>query len=175
MYSKLFNILLVVAGVALIGNYIYRRPKYDENEKAPNFQSRLIDGRDFSLRDVQGSYVLLDFWGSWCGPCRKENPELVRLHEKFHNQLLDSGHTRFHIVSIGIETNRDRWERAILQDQLSWPHHILQNQRFNSPIAKLYGVREIPTKYLINPDGAIVLVNPTVSTVEEYLSNRLQK
>lgn len=172
MLSKILNVLLVIAGLALIGNYIYRRPKYDDGEKAPDFSATLIDGSPFELKSLRGNYVLLDFWGSWCGPCRRENPELVHLFNTHRNGLYGDKGEQFHMVSVGIETKRARWENAIKQDGLSWPYHIIQEERFKSPIAVQYGVREIPTKYLIDPQGNILLVNPSVAEIDTYLSKR---
>lgn len=162
--------LLLLAGF-LAGRYFYFKPKYINGEKAPVFSGQLIDGRDFKLEDLQGKYVLLDFWGSWCGPCRRENPDLVSLYTDFQGTDFRQAEG-FMIVSIGIEHNEGSWKTAILRDGLVWPYHIYQNERFKSPIALLYGVREVPTKYFLNPAGQIIGVNLPIPEIRRVLEDR---
>lgn len=151
------------------GRYLYFKPQYTQGEIAPDFSGQLIDGSDFSLNELRGHYVLLDFWGSWCGPCRRENPEISRLFEKYRPKSIP-GSDGFVVVSVGIEMNEVSWKKAIVSDKLDWRFHIGQFNRFDSPIPKAYGVREIPTKYLIGPDGQIIKANPTIAEVDEILS-----
>lgn len=160
--------LIIIAAIALYyaGRYFYFMPKYKEGHKAPEFTAELIDGRQFSLSDLGGRYVLLDFWGSWCGPCRQENPLIVQLYMRYQ----DAGFT---VVSVGIESSAERWRQAIERDGLIWDFHIGQFDNFKSPIAQQYGVRQLPTKYLIGPHGGIIAVNPSVVEVEEILSENL--
>lgn len=158
--------VLIALGGYFAGRWLYFKPKFDEGHMAPDFTAELMTGDTFSLAGLRGQYVLLDFWGSWCGPCRRENAVLVQLHERYRSEP-------FTIVSIGIESSRDRWKRAIEHDQLSWKYHIVQLDNFKSPIARKYGVRELPTKYLIDPAGEIVAVNPGMVELDEFLSERL--
>lgn len=166
--SKILNVALVVLLLGLIGSYIYRMPKFSKSEMAPDFETTIKDGSAFSLKQLRGDYVLLDFWGSWCGPCRRENPALVGLNQYFSDKKINGKHG-FHLVSVAIETNEGRWQKAIEKDGLNWPYHIVQLDRFKSPIAQLYGVKEIPTKYLIGPNGDILSVNPTISEIKKIL------
>ena len=80
----------------------------------------------------------------------------------------------FEIVSVAIETNEKRWKKAIQSDQLNWPYHIVQLDRFKSPIALEYGVREIPTKYLLDTKGEILMVNPTFAKLNSFFEERVQ-
>lgn len=170
-FSNITNILLVLAILFFVGYKIYQMPKFDDGEMAPGFQAELIDGSAFQLSDLEGSYVLLDFWGSWCGPCRRENPNLVKLHNQF-NGIAFSDAKGFEIVSVAIETNEQRWKRAIQSDQLNWSHHIVQLDRFDGVIAKQYGVREIPTKYLLDTKGEILMVNPSFKKLTQFLKDK---
>ncbi len=163
---------LLILGVFLGGRYFYFKPKYINGEQAPDFSGQLLNGADFSLSDLKGHYVLLDFWGSWCGPCRKENPALVALYRDFQGSSFQDA-DGFEIVSIGIEQNEDAWKAAIQRDGLIWPYHISENQRFKSPTALKYGVREVPTKYLLNPRGQIIGVNLPVAEIRRMLQGRL--
>lgn len=172
--NKILNVLLVIIALAYIINYFYRQPKYETGEKALDFTSELINGESFSLSQLRGSYILLDFWGSWCGPCRKENSSLVSLYNELKGHKFKAARS-FEIVSVGIETKRNSWENAIRKDQLIWPYHIGEMERFSGKIAKMYGVREIPTKYLINPEGVIVSVNADISEIRSYLLEKTEK
>ena len=165
-------ILLAVAIVAIVGNYFYRAPKFSSGELAPAFSGQVADGQPFALEDLRGHYVLLDFWGSWCAPCRRQNPDIVALYDAFHGRVFEGGGT-FHIVSIGIETDSLRWARAIAKDGLRWPHHLSALQRFDDPVAQLYGVREIPTSYLISPEGYVMGVNLPKAEYHKLLSIHL--
>ncbi len=173
-----FRIVMIVLVIGFFaGRYFYFNPKYGDGETAPDFSAQLVSGENFQLSDLQGKYVLLDFWGSWCGPCLAESPHLVRLHKKYQNSGFNDAEG-FEIVSIGIERDKGRWHRTIQRLGLSWPYHIadLTNsfKFFDSKIASLYGVRQIPTKFLIDQQGQIVEVNPSLSRVDEFLEQHLQ-
>lgn len=171
MLSKILNALLVLLVVGFVINYIYRLPRFDDGEQAPTFQATLIDGSSFDLADMKGQYVLLDFWGSWCAPCRRENPDIVQLQSKYAGQQFEDA-TGFEVVSIAIETSEARWKNAIVKDGLSWKYHIAQLDRFDSPVAQLYGVKEIPTKYLVGPNGDILSVNASPAEITRYLASK---
>lgn len=166
---KILFLLILVGG----GYYYYYMPKYGTNDKAPSFSADLLDGSSFSLEELNGRYVLLDFWGSWCPPCRRENRSIVELYRRFGSSSL--GKESLEIVSVGVETNNSRWKNAIKEDGLDWKYHIYQGERFTSPIVSAYGVRQIPTKYLILPDGTVGLSNPSIEELEDYLSKVFTK
>ena len=170
--NKLF--VLLIAGFILyaVVRYFYMKPKFRNGEMIPKIEASLQDGSSFNIESLQGKYVLVDFWGSWCGPCIQENPGLVKLYNKFNKQNFKKA-DGFEIVSIAIETDKNRWEAAIKKHGLSWPYHIVQLDRFRSPIAKEFGVREIPTKYLLNEKGQIISVNATLGQLDQLLSDRI--
>ena len=167
--------LLVVVLMIIAGRYFYFQPQFIQGEKAPDFSAETLDGSTFSLSDLRGKYVLLDFWGSWCGPCRRENPQLVKLYDKYRDAQFDDANG-FEIVSVGVEADAARWERAIRSDRLDWPYHVLDTTSslkfFNSEIARKYGVKQLPSKYLINERGTIIGVDPTPSELDALLARR---
>ncbi len=171
-FSIITNVVLGLLILGFIGYKVYIMPKFGDGEKVPSFTTTLINGATFSLEDLNGQYVLLDFWGSWCGPCRQESPKLVNLHQKFYGKKFKEA-SGFDIVSVAIETNESRWKKAIQRDQLNWPYHIVQLDRFDGRIAKQYGVKEIPTKYLLDTDGSVLLVNPSFSELDAFLAGKM--
>ena len=160
-------IAMVVIGFLVI-RYFYFQPKFMVGASIPSFTAELKNGEFFSTDEMDKSYVLYDFWGSWCGPCRKENKNLVKLYDEFGKN------ENFSIVSIAIETEEMAWKKAILQDQLNWKYHIVQTERFKSPIAQLFGIKEIPTSYMVNPKGKIVGVNMTYPEMKSFLTKHLK-
>jgi thiol-disulfide isomerase/thioredoxin len=173
MKSMLLTIglaILVVIGFQL-GKYLYLKPKNITGEKAIEINSQLPDGTPFALSNLKGNYVLLDFWGSWCGPCRSSHPELVSLYNRFKGQTFKDA-KGFEIVSIALEQSKKNWENAIQADQLNWPYHLMEQTSFDSPIAKAYSVKQIPTKFLINPEGVMMAVDPSFQEIAKLLEDR---
>jgi thiol-disulfide isomerase/thioredoxin len=166
-YSWLL-LLLLVAGMLVI-RYIQRQPRFVQGEQAQDLTLVLSEGDTFRLADFRGHYVLLHFWGSWCGPCRKENPAWAALYDAYGDRDLDMG-IRFHILSVGIETLEAPWQKAIRHDKLAWPLHYAEFDRFSGELALAWGVREIPANYLINPHGIIIGVNMKPEEVGKVLS-----
>ncbi|MEQ8707235.1 MAG: TlpA disulfide reductase family protein [Phaeodactylibacter sp.] len=175
-FGKVLNVLIIGVVLLIIGRYFYMKPRFINGERVPAIEAELKNGATFNLSDLRGQYVLLDFWGSWCGPCRAENPELVKLNASFAQAAFESAEG-FAIVSIGVEENRDRWERAIAQDGLNWPYHIMDKATslrfFDGKIANDFGIKQVPTKYLLNPEGQIIAVDPTVEQVRDRLEAQL--
>lgn len=172
MMSKVSTIIIIAGLLFLVGKYLYQMPKYSDGEIAPDFTDYLPNGDSIKLSDFKGKMVLLDFWGSWCGPCRQENPALVALYKKYNGKKFKNFED-FEIVSVGIETRKERWLAAIQKDGLYWPNHVSEIKRLKSNTAKLYGVREIPTKYLIDPRGHIIEVNPSFELLDQILNTEM--
>jgi len=171
--SKINYIIFAIVAGAIAFYFIRKLPKFDSGEIAPNFHASTLYGDDINFSTFKDQYVLLDFWGSWCPPCRKENPQLVALYNKHKDNKYKEA-TAFQIISIAVETNQRAWENAIKKDGLVWKHQISSLQRFNDPIVDAYGVKEIPTKYLVGPNAEIISVNWTVDQIDQYLTKQIK-
>jgi peroxiredoxin len=100
---------------------------------------------------VGSNYLLVDFWASWCAPCRAENPNIVKLYNKYHNRGFD-------IFGVSFDSNRDRWLKAIADDSLTW-HHVSDLQGWGNAAGKLYGIRSIPSNIILDSNGVIIAKN----------------
>ena len=119
-------------------------------QPAPDIALPNPDGEVMKLSDLKGQVVLLDFWASWCGPCRRANPHVVQTYNKYKNK----GFTVFS-VSLDRPGQAEKWKQAIDQDKLVWPYHVSDLRYWNSEPASVYGVRGIPKTFLIDKDGTI--------------------
>jgi len=120
-----------------------------EGSIAPELEFADPDGKVRRLSDLRGKVVLVDFWASWCGPCRKENPHVVSMYAKYH----DKG---FEVFSVSLDNKAESWKAAIAKDQLVWPNHVSDLKGWGSAAAKLYGVSSIPSTFLLDREGHII-------------------
>ena len=152
-----------------IGYNQIRAPKHSRGTIAPNFTATNIEGKTVQLSDFEGKYILLDFWASWCGPCRRDNPQLVKLYEKYKTAKFKDA-DGFVILSVALEQSEKRWLDAIKADNLDWETHISTAQNPNQIIPDLYQVTQVPTKFMISPDGQIMGTNWTFNRLNRFLS-----
>ncbi|MFI2744314.1 thioredoxin-like domain-containing protein [Zhouia sp. PK063] len=125
--------------------------KTSVGQKAMNFTQETVDGISFSLTSLKGKYVLVDFWASWCVPCRMENPNVVKAYQEYKNQ-------NFEIVGVSLDEKKKNWEAAIKKDGLPWIH-VSDLKGWKNAVAQQYGISAVPQNLLIDPDGIIIAKN----------------
>lgn len=124
--------------------------KSDTGNAAPDFSAQTPTGETLSLKDAMGKYTIIDFWASWCRPCRIENPNVVKVYNKYHDKGLN-------IISVSLdkEDQKDKWIQAIKDDKMDW-YHVSNLKFWQDPIAQLYNVRSIPATFLLDENGMII-------------------
>ncbi len=135
----------------IIQNYVAILQLSAIGSEAPNFTQLTPEGTSVSLSDFRGKYVLVDFWASWCGPCRKENPNVVKVYNKFHAK-------GFEVLGVSLDQNKKNWMKAIESDRLVWTQ-VSDLNGWSNEVAKQYGIKSIPSSLLIDPNGIIIAKN----------------
>jgi len=136
-------------------------------QKAPEIQAYTPDNKTVKLSDLKGKVVLVDFWASWCMPCREENPNIVKQYNTFKDQ-------NFTVLGVSLDNNPGSWMRAIQDDKLSWTN-ISDLQAWSSPLIIDYSIKGIPTSYLLDEQGIIIAKNLRGKQLEDFLMKTLKK
>jgi peroxiredoxin len=131
-------------------------------EKASDITLPDVKGNNISLSSLQGKVVLIDFWASWCGPCRRSEPELKKLYEKYQSK-------GFEIYGVSLDADKFAWKMAIKQDRINWLHV----NDAKGEVAGKWNVMYIPNTYLIDKTGKVVAINPSHEQIDELLQKLL--
>ena len=146
--------------ILIIGSFVVAKAQPKPGDLAYDINLTSPKGDTISLSSMQGKVVLIDFWASWCGPCRLSNRQLVKLYSKYK----DKG---FEIYGVSLDENKKDWMRAIKQDKIAWTQ-VIDNRGWEAQTAIDWNLYQIPTSYLVNKDGIIVGVD-----LEKALKNLL--
>ena len=126
------------------------------------------EGKIRKLSDLRGKVVLIDFWASWCGPCRRESPNVRNVYQKYHDQ-------GFEVFSVSLDRDGNSWKKAIKDDQLVWPNHVSDLKYWSSEAAAIYGVRSIPAMFLLDREGRIVAKDLRGAALENAVREMINK
>jgi peroxiredoxin len=130
------------------------------------FTQNNVDGKAINLTDFKGKYVLIDFWASWCGPCREENPNVLKNYTKFKDK-------NFTVLGVSLDRQKDKWIKAIKDDKLDWTQ-VSDLKFWNNEVAQLYGIKSIPQNFLVDPNGIIVAKNLREEELDKKLTELLK-
>jgi thiol-disulfide isomerase/thioredoxin len=174
------NILATIGlalSVAFSANAQYENTKITVGQKAPELAFSTPEGKKIALSEInKGRYVLLDFWASWCGPCRRANPGLVKMYKEYSDKKFKNAKNGFTVVSVSMDKDKEKWINAIKSDNLSWPYHMSDLVDWNTGNcvpANTYGVQFIPQGFLIDPNGKIIGKYGSAEAAEEDLKKFL--
>ena len=166
---KSFKIYLILAFV--ISSINLDAQSINIGDKAPELAFKNPKEEVLKLSSLKGKYVIIDFWASWCGPCRRENPNLVKTYNKFKNQKFENGN-ELEVYSVSLDKKFSSWLKAMTDDKLFWEYHVSDLKGWQSDGAAIYGVRSIPQTFIVDGNGVIVAKNLKGEDLNNFLNSK---
>lgn len=164
-------IFFIAITITLSVTAVAQQPKV--RDFAPEIEQQNFKNEPFQLSSLKGKMVLIDFWASWCAPCRKENPVLLEAYKSYKDSTFKNG-DGFTIVSVSLDRNKTSWIKAIEKDQMIWPYHVSDLKGWKNEIAQLYAVKSVPANFLIDGEGKIVATNLRGEELQKKLQKELK-
>lgn len=154
---KTLALIALMLGFSISANAQYENTTIKIGQKAPELAFPNPEGKVLKLSEInKGSYVLLDFWASWCGPCRAANPGVVKMYNELSKKKFKGAKKGFTVVSFSLDKDENQWKAAINKDGLIWPYHMSDLKAWQSAATQLYGLAYIPQCFLLDPDGNVI-------------------
>ena len=143
--------------------------------KAPELVYKNPNDSLIALSSVRGKIVLIDFWASWCGPCRMENPRVVEAYNNYKDKKFKGGEKGFTVYSVSLDLYKSAWTKAIANDKLVWPYHVSDLRQWDSEAGAKYNINSIPTNWLIDGRGVILAVGLRGEALDKKLESLLDE
>ena len=170
LMEELFKSLLPEIQSSPIGGYISQQideaKRNPANKVIPDFEMADVDGKMVNIKSYRGKYVLIDFWASWCGPCRGENPNVVNAYNKYKSK-------NFTVLGISLDKSKEPWIEAINHDGLTWTH-VSDLRGWSNAVAQQFGITSIPQNFLIDPSGVVIGKNLRGEALDAKLESILK-